>query len=112
MNNFENRIIISRHAYARMKERNGWNKRTAERMVDRIYMDGLRPEQVKGYLKGWINRKYEKSNTGDEYVLFGEMLYIFNGRFMLTVLPTPSRSRLLRETESSTKFFGINEINV
>ena len=90
-------LIISKHAYARMKERNGWGRKAAERMVQRVYREGLRPEQIKGYLKGWINKKYGYSNNGDEYVLYGEMLYIFNGRTMLTVIPTPSRSYLIRE---------------
>ena len=87
-------LVITKHAYTRMKERNGWNKKAATRMVSRIYSDGVRPEQVKGYLKKCLNTKYEYRNDGDEYVLFGNKLYIFNGMTMLTVLPIPTRSCL------------------
>lgn len=87
-------LVITKHAYTRMKERNGWNRKAAKRMVSRIYSDGIRPEQVKGYLKGWVNTKYNYRNDGDEYVLFGDKLYIFNGMTMLTVLPTPAKSYL------------------
>lgn len=87
-------LAITKHAYRRMKERNGWNKKAATRMVSRIHNDGMRPDQVKGYLKGWVNSKYEYSNEGDEYILFEDKLYIFNGMTMLTVLPTPTRSDL------------------
>lgn len=87
-------IGITKHAYTRMKERNGWNKKAATRMVSRIYRDGRRPEQVKGYLKGWVNTKYMYSNAGDEYILFGDKLYIFNRMTMLTVLTTPTKSYL------------------
>lgn len=87
-------LVITKHAYTRMKERNGWNKKAATRMVSRIYSDGVRPEQVKGYLKKWVNTKYEYMNDGDEYVLFGDKLYIFNGMTMLTVFPIPTRSFL------------------
>ena len=87
-------LVITKHAYTRMKERNGWNKKAAKRMVSRIYNDGVRPDQVKGYLKSWVNAKYEYSNEGDEYILFGNKLYIFNGMTMLTVLPTPTKSHL------------------
>ena len=83
-------LVITKHAYTRMKERNGWNKKAAKR----IYSDGVRPEQVKGYLKKWVNTKYEYRNDGDEYVLFGDKLYIFNGMTMLTVFPIPTRSFL------------------
>ena len=87
-------LVITKHAYTRKKERNGWNKKAATRMDSRIYSDGVRPEQVKGYLKKWVNTKYEYRNDGDEYVLFGNKLYIFNGMTMLTVLPIPTRSCL------------------
>jgi hypothetical protein len=90
-------VVVSKHAYARMKERNGWSHRAAYRMALRVYREGLRPNQVKGYLKGWINTKYDYRKEGDEYVLFGEKLYIFNGNTMLTVLPIPTRSDLIRE---------------
>lgn len=97
MENGTQELVISKHAYTRMKERNGWSRKAAERMVQRVYKEGLRPEQVKGYLKGWIKKKYGYCNEGDEYVIYGEMLYIFNGRTMLTVMPTPNRSYLIRE---------------
>ena len=90
-------LIISKHAYARMKERNGWSKKTATRMIQKVYQNGLRPDQIKGYLKGWVNNKAGYSKEGEEFVLFGEKLYIFSGNTMLTVLPVPTRGYLLRE---------------
>lgn len=89
-------LCISRHAYDRLKERNGWNKKAANRMLYRIYEDGIRPENVKGYLKGWVNRKAEMYNDGREFVLFGEKLYVFCEGMMLTVIPVPTRSYLIR----------------
>ncbi len=92
-------LTISRHAYMRMKERNGWNKKTSNRMLNKIYMNGLRSNQVKGYLKDWIRSK--ANNTGEyrECILFGEKLYIFNENVMLTVIPIPSRAYLLNEAK-------------
>lgn len=90
-------IFISEHAYMRLKERNGWSRKAASRMIDRVYQNGLRPDQVKGYLKCWINNKADYGTEGSEIVLFGEKLYIFNGNTMVTVIPTPSKSYLLRE---------------
>lgn len=87
-------IVITKHAYMRMKERNGWNRKAARRMVSRVYSEGVRPDHVKGYLKNWVNTKYEYRNEGDEYILYGDKLYIFNGKTMLTVLHTPARSYL------------------
>ena len=47
-------LVITKHAYTRMKERNGWNKKAATRMVSHIYSDGIRTEQIKVYFKGWV----------------------------------------------------------
>lgn len=85
-------VGISEHAFTRMKERNGWSKKAAKRMVGRIYDTGLKPDQVKGYLKSWIQGKAEYDVNGNEFRLYGEKLYIFKDRIMLTVLPTPSRT--------------------
>ncbi len=90
-------LVISEHAYMRLKERNGWNRKASSRMINKVYQRGLRPEQVKGYLKSWINNKAEYEKDGNELILFGEKLYIFNGNTMLTVIPIPSNSYLLRE---------------
>ncbi len=90
-------IVISEHAYMRLKERNGWSRKAATRMIGKVYQKGLRPEQVKGYLKCWINNKADYGTAGSEFVLFGEKLYIFSGNTMVTVIPTPSRGYLLRE---------------
>lgn len=93
----EDDLVISEHGYARLKERNGWNRKAATRMIGKIYQNGLRPQQVKGHLKKWVNNKVDYGKDGNEFVLFGEKLYIFNGHTMITVLQTPSKSYLLRE---------------
>ena len=90
-------LSISKHAYDRLKERNGWSKKTANRMLQKIYDYGVRPEDVKGYLKSWINRKADMFDDDREFVLFGEKLYIFYEGTMITVLPVPTRSYLIHE---------------
>ena len=88
-------ISISKHAYGRLKERNGWNKKAADRMVTRVYYEGMRPNMIKGYLKSWVNRKADMYEDDKEFILFGEKLYIFRDGTMLTVLPVPSRSYII-----------------
>lgn len=97
LQNAEENLVISEHGYARLKQRNGWSRKASARMIGKVYQNGLRPDQVKGYLKNWINNKADYGKAGNEFVLFGEKLYIFNGNTMITVLPTPSKSYLLKE---------------
>lgn len=49
---FENdgTIYITAHAYERMKERNGWNAKTAERMAAKIYENGKDTRNITGKL--------------------------------------------------------------
>ncbi len=88
-------IEITKHAYLRMKQRNGWSKKTANRMVSRIYNSGKRPEEVKGYLRAWINTKVDENAAEKDFVLYGQQLYIFIDNAMITVLPTPSKEYVL-----------------
>lgn len=94
-NNIEE-IVITEHAYLRMRQRNGWSKKTANRMIKRIYVNGLRPEELKGYKKKWIiYRKYNGSQN-DEYVLYGDHVYIFNGNVLITSYQLPCREQVMK----------------
>lgn len=91
-------IYISNHAYMRLKQRNGWSPKTSDRMLPKIYSDGLKGEQVKGYLKQWYNFKsLNESDPTAKYILFGDKLYIFRQNVLITVLPTPSKYSALRK---------------
>ena len=86
-----NSIRISEHAYCRMKERNGWNKRTADRMVSRVYDNRQRLEQIKGYLRGWIKSMISADKRGNDFVLYGQAIYVFREKVLVTVLHAPSK---------------------
>ena len=86
-----NMIWITDHAYARMKQRNGWNRKTSDRMVSRVYDSGQRPEQIKGYLKAWVKAKVSEDVNGNDFVLYGQSMYVFRENALITVLHIPSR---------------------
>lgn len=82
---------ITDHAYYRMKQRNGWNKKTANGMMERIYDYGKRPNQIKGYLKTWVKSKVAEDCNGNDFVLYGQTIYVFREKILVTVLHTPSK---------------------
>jgi len=88
-------IEITKHAYLRMKQRNGWNKKTANRMIPRVYGNGKRAEEIKGYLKTWVNRMIQEDISEDEFVLYGKEMYIFRENTLITVLHIPTRSCII-----------------
>ena len=95
----ENDINITEHAYLRIKQRNGWNRKTANRMLDRIYDDGLRIKDIKGYLRVWIKNKIKSELQEAEYVLYGKQVYIFREHNLITVLAAPCRKSAIEYNE-------------
>ena len=87
-------IMITTHAYLRLKERNGWNKKTSNRMIDKIYETGLRTPEIKGYLKTWLSALTSHSIIENEFVLYGKSLYIFRDKMLITVLHVPPRTHI------------------
>lgn len=88
-------IYISEHAMQRLKERNGWNKETAMRMLQKVYDKGKRGNEIKGYLSKWIKDKVANNNKGDYYILYGEFLYVFNYKTLVTVMNVPKKANIL-----------------
>ncbi len=89
-----NQIEITDHAYMRMKQRSGWNKKTANRMIPRVYDLGTRAENIKGYLKAWAMKKVKEDELGDDFILYGNFLYVFRRNMLVTVLTSPSREHV------------------
>lgn len=90
-----NNINITEHAYLRMKQRNGWSRKTANRMLSRIYIKGQRIDNIKGYLKVWLKAKIANDVIDGEYILYGNQVYIFRANSLITVLQTPSKRCVL-----------------
>ena len=82
----EDCIFISRHGFERMRERNGWNKKTAIRMVKKVFDEGLAPDEVKGEFRPWVRHRAEKHPEGI-LKFYGQSLYIFENGILVTVLP-------------------------
>ncbi len=87
--NYNNNIGITGHGYSRLRERNGWNRKTAERMTQKVYRDGARYADIKGYLRIWL-KQYGRSENA-EYVLYGKSLYIFKEGMLITAFNVPNR---------------------
>ena len=82
----KNCIFISRHGFDRIRERTGWNKKTALRMVARVYDEGLSPDEVRGDYRPWVKQRAAKSPES-ELRLYGQYLYVFENNILITVIP-------------------------
>ena len=100
--NEDKTIYVTDHAYMRLRERNGWNRATAERMVARIYKNGVRPDDVKGYLKPYLQTKAVEAGAREisDVVIYGDIIYLFSRKSVLvTAYPAPTKNTFIRNRE-------------
>lgn len=105
LSNFEtgekSTIRITDHAYQRMKERCGWNKKAGTRMADLAFSKGIQHKDTKGSLHRFIDGIYLSHKNASKLVLYGQAVFIFcQGNVLVTVYAVPSR---LRKTIPSLK---------
>ncbi len=92
----ENCVYISGHAFERLRQRNGWNKKTALRMVKKIYDNGISPEETAGYIRKWLNYKEAIHTEENSYFkIYGKYAYVFSSSVLLTVLKIPTKASII-----------------
>lgn len=86
-------INISKHACKRARQRYRWNSSTLERMAARAFETGLQTNNTRGYLKKYMDEKYEmyKSNLR----VYGETLFVFADNNLVTIWALPFELRSL-----------------
>ena len=87
-------IYISDHAFVRMKERCGFNKKTAIRMVEKAYEKGTDITNVKDYLSTWAKKQELRQEDGERAILYGDFVYRFCYDTLVTVIHKPQKGKV------------------
>lgn len=99
-------IQISRHAEKRLRERNGLNKKSMQRIVDRAYIKGIRTKDTTGNLKKWLISLKDKRNGVNIVTVYGHQVYLFAGDVLVTVFDVPcSLKKNIDQTKE--KFYNL-----
>ena len=86
----ENDIVyISEHAMQRLKERNGWNKKTSLRMMKKVFDNGVRMDNLSKNVKKWLLDQLEEAGKGYYYIVYGQFAYLFNYNTLVTLIHIP-----------------------
>lgn len=93
-------IQISRHAEKRLRERNGLNKKSMQRITERAFNEGLGYKNTTGSLKKWMISLKDKRNNVDKIMVYGHQVYLFAGNILVTVFDVPGS---LRKSIDQTK---------
>ena len=84
-------VNMTKHGAKRMRERNGLNMKSAVRMTDRVFRDGIRRESTKGRLRKWVDHIYY---NGEKLpVIYGDKCYVYSNdgsNLLITVLNIPA----------------------
>lgn len=86
-------IQVSKHAETRLHERCGINRKSAQRIAEKAFNEGIQHSQTKGNLKKWITSLYFNNKAANNIRLYGDKAYIFGGETLITVLQIPSNLR-------------------
>ena len=91
-------VSVTSHAKRRLKERCGVSKNSAMDMAERAFNKGISFENASTDLKKYISSIYIRhEKIGDNIRIYGNMVYIFDNRTLITVYPIPEN--LLNEME-------------
>ncbi len=71
-------LRISKHAYDRMKERLGMNRKAAQRIAQRALLSGIGSEETSGCLQRYIEARTQAyMRQGTKILIYGEAVYCF-----------------------------------
>lgn len=82
-------VKVSHHAFQRIRERCGLNRKSAERLAQRAFERGIKHEQTKGRLNKWVTSQYFRNENIDNLIIYGDNIYLFDGNILVTVFRVP-----------------------
>ena len=87
------KLLASHHARERARQRIGWHRRTLDRMLERVFYDGLGPEDCSRRLGEFVAATVNTAAGLSR--IYGEHLFLFTRDHadevvLLTVYPLPS----------------------
>lgn len=86
----EDKIEVSRHAYERLHERCGLSRKAATRMAEKAFYIGMKHSDTKGQINRWITSLYFNNKNANNIRLYGNFAYIFCNKILVTVLEIPN----------------------
>jgi len=105
-------VIVTRHAEKRTK-RMGSSKKKATEIAEEAFAGGIKHEETTGRLRKYLSGLYLQERTANNIRLHHQMVFLFNGNVLITILNLPhnlhasvesiKRKRMLTEYNKSNK---------
>lgn len=101
----------TKHGRDRLRKRNGLNHKSIDRIVEKVYRDGLQHGETTGRLNKWITKLYFSNKTADSIRIYGDKAYIFAGSLLITVLQVPNNLLDIVKIDKKRKKDRMQDIN-
>lgn len=82
-------MYVTEHAKRRLKERNGLNSKSIDRIAEKALNNGIRHNQTKGRLCKWVTSVFFRNTNINNIRLYGDKAYLFDDEKLVTVLQIP-----------------------
>lgn len=80
---------VTKHAHKRIRERNGANKKSIDKIVLKALEDGVPHCRTKGRLNKWVTHLYFQTRKANNIRIYGDKAYLFSGSSLITVIQIP-----------------------
>ena len=87
----EIKCVATNHAYQRAKERMNWAPKVLDKMMQLAFDKGVQHKDTKGTLHRYITKLYLQNNIANHIRIYGEDIYLFNGKTLITLYRLDNR---------------------
>ena len=88
------KIIVTKHAFVKAKERCGLGKKSTQRIAERAHEKGISENEATGQLYRWIMGRCTYNNKLCCSIrIYGEHAFLFDGCRLITVYKVPNNLR-------------------
>jgi len=88
-------VIITDHAFDKIKERMGFKKKVAIKMTKMAIEKGLSHKDTKGRLNKYITSLWGYNKNANNIKIYGHYIFIFSGNTLITVYLLPNNLKKL-----------------
>jgi hypothetical protein len=94
-------IVITKHAFERAKKRLSFTKAALLKMAWRAFHWGITRADTKGFLHKYVDRIWIAEQKANNVRIYGEVIYLFADKTLITVYQVPSELRKLVRVSKS-----------
>jgi hypothetical protein len=98
-------IKITEHAYTRAKERLSLSRKAIDRLAKKAFIDGRKHSDTTGQLNKYLTKIYLQDRIANNIRLYGEYIYLFRSLTLITVYQLPEWFR--KSPERRKKFLSV-----